>query len=140
MPPAARWLIAIVVAVHVLYTACGADEPGFPYAVCEGEPNADGALLQGTLTLDGGCLYVENENGRWYLAFAEGVAEWDRETSTLTLGGTSASAADDVSFGGSALLVQAFAREWAVEPGEGCDDTLTWLAGDSMLLGLARRS
>ncbi len=128
---------ALLALTGVTIAACGNDgATDLPYAVYAGEPNGDAALLQGTLALEDGCLYVTTEGGQAYLAFAEGTASWDTAASRLTIGDIAAVPGDVVHFGGSALSTPVEDYDWVVPPGENCITTSLWFAGDTLGRGL----
>lgn len=111
MAPKTTACVSVALMIGVLTAACAVgderrpgDGEGRPFAFYErtGDPGeGPGALLEGRLMLEDGCLYVlETHFGdRWLPAFPAD-AHWDEATRTLSLDGRSVTAGEEVRLGG----------------------------------------
>ncbi|MDO5533137.1 MAG: hypothetical protein Q4F65_00600 [Propionibacteriaceae bacterium] len=63
-------------------------------------PVAD-AEIAGTLTLEGGCLFVTGREGAKHVVVLPDIAVWDPVTGSVDLGSHSASVGDHVAWGGA---------------------------------------
>jgi len=104
------------------------DGAGSPLVLYPGSPEGHTARLQGTLEMNGGCLYIANEGGeRWLAAFPSPGTSWDPENRSvrmgdkvLRVGATSGFAGGEISNGPGAI-------QWVQAPGNGCDGSKIWL-------------
>ncbi len=88
-------------------------------------PGGDGALLRGTLIVDGPCLYVEAvDSTRWLVVFKADAARW--EDNAILVNDEATAAGDPISLGGgegSGLLLSGL----VTAPDDSCDSGHVWL-------------
>lgn len=89
--------------------ACSTDGPSdseiasWPIGTSQWTPGqgADDALLEGRLTLEDGCVYVEiNDGGRTVPMFPRSLVTWNADTETIAYGGKTFRMGDSISAGG----------------------------------------
>ena len=111
--------------------------PTGPLAIYGGEWNGDDALLVGTLSRQGPCLYIVDPVGYspapagkpLLLAFGIG-AGWDAKSETVTYAGRELRVGEVVQVGGSAVRKSAVSTRWLVPPAPECESDLIWFVGE----------
>lgn len=129
-----------VAAAGFMLMACGGDDEGStqssgtsdttsqsPIATYHrsDDPNTSypGAMLQGVLVIEDGCLYLEDDRGKW-LALLPSTVEWNESSQTLNLDGTSAAVGETVVLGGGEITNLSMI-EYAPQS---CDTAQVWAA------------
>jgi hypothetical protein len=133
MTPKAVHYSSAVVAFALMMGGCNSTAIDYgPLAVYSGERTEDDASLEGTLVLDGGCLYVVDPEfqQRWLVAVPSG-ARWDNDEDALELDGKRLPAGASVSLSGSYLDSAGVVPglEWDRPPGSECGVNRTFVVG-----------
>jgi hypothetical protein len=118
-------LVTSLLAASALAVSCGGESVD-PIATYPYPPDGgfDHAGHGGTLVREGNCLYFESPDGRYFIAFPEGIASW--EDNRLIVDGVTFREGDIVRFGGGAVWPPGSA--WVAPPDEDCDLTNVWRA------------
>lgn len=118
----------LCIGVLALMSSCQSDRAASPLALYPGSPEGHSAKLQGTLELDGDCLYISGEGGeRWLAAFPSPGTSWDpgnrsvqMRDKVVRIGATAEFTGGEISGGPGAI-------QWVQAPAAECDSSKIWL-------------
>lgn len=111
-----------------LASSCSAAGAADPLALYPADPEGHAALLQGTLEMEGPCLYIVGEGGeRWLAAFPAPGTSWNPEDRTVRVGDRALRVGETGAFGGGESRSGADAISWVKPPAESCDASQIWL-------------
>ena len=104
-----------------------------PLVLYPSSPESHQALLRGTLSLEGGCLYIAGEGGeRWLAAFPSPGTRWDSGENAVQVGERMLRVGDMGAFAGGEVPNASGAIAWVQAPAAGCDASRLWMVSTLM--------
>lgn len=123
-----NYIALLGLGVLAVTSSCQSGGAASPLALYPGSPEGNQARLQGTLEMDGSCLYISNPGGeRWLAAFPSPGTSWDADTRSVQIGDKALRIGSSGGFTGGEVSSGPDAIQWVQAPGNGCDGSKIWL-------------
>jgi len=113
--------------VTMLSLAACSDGAPTPLALYPASAEGHNALVEGSLQLEGECLYIAAAGGeRWLAAFPTPGTTWDATRQVVRVGEHAVPVGEVAEFAGGETRRDASGVEWVEPPGEACDRSGIW--------------
>jgi len=111
----------------VLALSCRSGGAASPLALYPASSEGSNARLNGTLEMDGDCLYITREGERWLAAFPSPGTTWDAGERAVRIGEKVLKVGGTGGFTGGEMSHGAAGIRWVQAPGKQCDSSKIWL-------------
>lgn len=111
-----------------LVAACSSGGGASPLALYPASAEAHEALLRGTLSLEGDCLYIVGDGGeRWLAAFPSPGTTWEPGENAVQVGARTLRVGAPGAFAGGEAPNPPGALKWVQPPAPGCESAKLWM-------------
>ena len=123
-----NYVLLLCIGALALSSSCQSGGEVSPLALYPSNPEGHSAKLQGSLKMDGGCLFILNDGGeRWLAAFPSPGTSWDPEERSVQVNGKTLQVGAKSGFVGGEITSGPGAIKWVQAPRAECDSSKIWL-------------
>lgn len=113
--------------------SCASARAADPLALYPATPESQQARVQGTLTMEGACLYIVSEGGeRWLAAFPSPGTRWEAGENAVAVGDRRIRVGEAGAFAGGEVTNAGGTFRWVQAPAPACDASRLWMVSTLM--------